>query len=149
MNCLSRWGILTFAGMISLGVLGSVEAKGQSFLGQQPGSIGQTARRSSAAVGRTPGAEPGMIPYMNPAMTLAPMDRETAWLYLLSMNQARGGLGSGRLSGSRPARVTPMPEEGISISAPGGAAAGYFGRGASSNSPRHGLLQSLQKVLSS
>ena len=84
-----------------------------------------------AAVMANPYLNPYLNPYMNPGATLQPMNANNALLYLYAANSANGGIGSGRVSGTRgtPAprpRVAELPN---SVSAPGGGAARYFNPG--------------------
>ncbi len=83
-----------------------------------------------AAIMMNPYLNPYMNPYFNPAATQQPMSAGTAALYLYSAQAASGGIGSGRLSGSRPqassARPAEMPD---SASVPGAGASRYFNPG--------------------
>jgi hypothetical protein len=84
---------------------------------------------------RVPGAG-GTVrhPYFDPVVAAAlvqrPVDRSVPLLYLLSANDAAGGIGSGRISGVRPGpeaarRPAEMPRV---MSRPGAGAAHYFQR---------------------
>ena len=83
------------------------------------------------AVMANPYLNPYMNPYMNPAATQQPMNGGNALLYLYAANAANGGVGSGRMSGTRGApAVRPRPAEMPSTaSTPGGGAARYFNPG--------------------
>jgi hypothetical protein len=79
-----------------------------------------------------PYMNPYMNPYLNPLATQQPMTAQNAMLYMYMANQANGGLGSGRLSGTRggaataaKSRVAEMPY----TAHPGGGAARYFNPG--------------------
>ena len=71
-------------------------------------------------------------PFLNPYATQYPMTGSDAALSFLAAQQATGGLGSGRLSGVRPAgregggRRSPRPN---TTAVPGAAASRYFNRG--------------------
>lgn len=90
-----------------------------------------------------PYANPYINPFMNPYMTGGTMDRNTTLMYLWAANQQAGGLGSGRLSTSRPVPSATQPPRGsrgravaempVSLLRPGGAAGRYFNRGTGSN----------------
>jgi len=85
-----------------------------------------------AAIMANPYMNPYLNPYTNPLATQQPMNAGNALLYLYGAQQAKGGLGSGRLPGSRPSastsrsRPAEMPN---TASSPGGGAARYFNPG--------------------
>lgn len=76
---------------------------------------------------------PAFNPFLNPFGAIRPMDGETTMYYFLQAQQQSGGIGSGRLSGSRPwprgageRAAAIMPRAAM---VPGVGAARYFGRG--------------------
>ena len=95
-----------------------------------PPAQSQNTMMPPAAMMANPYVNPYMNPYLNPAATQQPMTAGNALLYLYGANQAKGGLGSGRLSGSRPQattrRVAELPN---SAASPGGGAARFFNPG--------------------
>jgi len=83
-----------------------------------------------AAMLANPYLNPYLNPYMNPAATLQPMSPNNALLYLYAANSANGGIGSGRMSGSRPQAARPrVAELPNSVAHPGGGAARFFNPG--------------------
>lgn len=140
---------------LALGVVSGVLVYGAAY-----GQTGVTAPSmpTTPASAATPFANPMMNPFMNPYMTQNNYDRTSTLLYLQAANQANGGLGSGRISGTRPFPKTPAErledrkrrawtqsghpepltqrpsgrrpaEMPRSMSNPGGAANAYFQRG--------------------
>jgi hypothetical protein len=83
-----------------------------------------------AAMLANPYLNPYLNPYMNPAATLQPMNANNALLYLYAANSANGGIGAGRISGTRAqaprSRAAELPN---SVARPGGGAARYFNPG--------------------
>jgi hypothetical protein len=87
-----------------------------------------------AALMMNPYLNPYLNPYINPLATQKPMSAGNAALFLYSAQAANGGMGAGRLSGTRPlpttaqaqARPAQMPD---SASVPGAGAARYFNPG--------------------
>jgi hypothetical protein len=93
----------------------------------------------------TPFANPYTNPFLNPYMAQTTMGRQTTLMYFLAANQANGGLGSGQISGSRPApgssgrrQTAEMP---TSLGSPGGGAGRYFQRGAAAAGGRGPYFQ--------
>ncbi len=85
-------------------------------------------------VSTNPYMNPYANPFLNPYATQYPMSGTDAALSFFAAQQATGGLGSGRLSGVRPAgrqgAVAIAPEAPVSTTAvPGAAASHYFNRG--------------------
>lgn len=81
-----------------------------------------------ASMMANPYLNPYLNPYMSPIATQQSMKPGNALLYMYAANSANGGLGSGRLSGTRgglPSRAKPaeMPN---SAAHPGGGASRYF-----------------------
>jgi hypothetical protein len=75
-----------------------------------------------------------MNPFLNPYMTQQPINGNLA-VYMFAAQQANGGIGSGRLSGTRPARPTapaapaaPSGDGRRASDIPGANAARYFNR---------------------
>jgi hypothetical protein len=85
-----------------------------------------------AAMYANPYANPYTNPFLNPYMTQQPIQGNAA-LYFFAAQQQSGGIGSGRLSGSRPAakpaQPQPVADERRITDRPGAGAAGYFNRG--------------------
>jgi hypothetical protein len=83
-----------------------------------------------AAILMNPYLNPTLNPYLNPGAVQQPMNAGNAALFLYSAQAANGGLGSGRVSGSRPlpspAKSAEMP---VSSSVPGAGAARFFNPG--------------------
>ena len=77
-------------------------------------------------------------PFLNPyaaAISQQPMDTGTMALYFMAARQAGGGIGSGRLSGTRPSPGASSKERGIAedkkpegSNVPGAMASRYFNR---------------------
>jgi hypothetical protein len=86
-----------------------------------------------------PYANPMMNPFLNPYMTQVPMSRNTMLMYFATAQSAKGGIGSGQLSGVRPPRgQNQAPAAGqrrlpaempLSSGVPAGGAGRYFQRG--------------------
>lgn len=126
--------------MIKAGPMGLGMVFSAWVLAQGPGASAQMAPMPPpasngsippAAMMANPYLNPYLNPYMNPGATQQPMNGNNALLYLYAANSANGGVGSGRLSGTRgtPAprpRVAELPN---SVSVPGGGAARYFNPG--------------------
>jgi len=94
-----RWNRRVGANVIVIGLswlTGVAEA--QVGLPLAPGA----GASSPAAMMANPYLNPALNPYLNPAATQRPIDGRDAALYLYMANSANGGLGSGRLSGTRP-----------------------------------------------
>ena len=89
------------------------------------------------AMAGNPFANPYLNPYLNPLMTNQAATPQSAALYFLAAQQAAGGIGSGRLSGTRGdaakgvAAAGPPPRGGSNV--PGGGASQFFGRGPAKN----------------
>jgi len=100
-----------------------------------PGANTPLGSAPYAGMYANPYANPYTNPFLNPYMTQQPIQGNAA-LYLFAAQQQTGGIGSGRLSGSRPAPhavqpVAPDPSDDRRITdRPGAGAAGYFNRGA-------------------
>ena len=94
-------------------VLGSV---GPSALGQtHPINAPAEATTTTPPIGAmmaNPYMNPYLNPYLNPVATQQPMTGRDAALYMYMANSARGGLGSGQLSGTR-----PVPGNGLILNA--------------------------------
>jgi hypothetical protein len=113
----------------------SVVAVGLVVLGGSDGLAQGPSR--SAPLNRNP----YLNPVLNPALVGSPTDPAVPLLYLMSVNDAAGGIGSGRLSGVRPA-----PREGDggklqssmtrTMATPGAGASRYFQRGPSRTTGR-------------
>ncbi len=87
---------------------------------------------SPASTMANPALNPYLNPYMNPFATGQPANSNNMLLYLYAANNANGGLGTGRISGTRGGAVAPRPrpaEMGGPMSYPGGGAARYFNPG--------------------
>lgn len=110
---------------------------------------GQAISRSGDASLVAPGtsAGPNVLdhPALNPFWNANPSqqyDRQALAFYFLSTQRARGGIGSGQLSGLHSPAVTgrgraggrPPAEMPRASTIPGGGAAGYFGRASGSSS---------------
>ena len=67
----------------------------------QVGTTSTTGGMPPAAMLANPYLNPYMNPYMNPSATLQPMRPANAAMFLYAANSANGGLGSGRISGTR------------------------------------------------
>jgi len=78
----------------------------------------------------TPYSNPYANPFLNPYMTQQAMPGDVALYYFLSAQQQNGGIGSGRLSGSRPGPSPPQAAAETDprriTDQPGAAAARYF-----------------------
>jgi hypothetical protein len=77
---------------------------------------------------------PYMNPFLNPYMAQFPMSGSTATMYFMLSQSANGGIGSGQLSGVRPAASTSIARTTQArrtrqSELPGGGAARYFNRG--------------------
>lgn len=113
-----------------LGLAGSLLAG----LGASASLAGEAAAPSPTTAAN-PFANPAMNPYLNPYMTMQPITPQASLLYFMAAQRATGGIGSGRLSGSRPESVPkgaderPASPRGATRRDPAGAAAGYFHRG--------------------
>lgn len=118
---------LGFAVILAFGATSSrAEAQQRSGGAASPPMPGASWRPGTEVGGRT---SPVLSPYLVPFAAGYDVDPRAMGLYLLALQRARGGLGSGRLSGLESPAVTgrrpaEMPR---SLSRPGGAAAGYFG----------------------
>jgi hypothetical protein len=106
-------------------------------------AAGAAAAQGVAGRGRTSGASPAyynpyMNPILNPALTQRPMDPAVPLLYLMGANDAAGGLGSGRLSGVRPANDGGKLAQSMArtMATPGAGASRYFHRGPSQSTGR-------------
>jgi hypothetical protein len=107
----------------ALAILGPPEASAQV----SPSSSGTAMPPASMLA--NPYLNPYMNPYMNPLATQQPMNASNALLYLYAANSANGGIGSGRVSGTRGAPARPKPAEMPNSAHPGGGAARYFNPG--------------------
>ena len=95
---------------------------------------------AAAAMSGNPFLSPYGNPFLNPALTQQSMTPGSAGLYFFAAQQATGGIGSGRLSGSRPLPGSPagLPAAGRNAATdpaprglsnrPGAGAARYFAR---------------------
>ena len=99
-------------------------------------STGMNPFSPSAGLGGMAGnplANPYLNPYLNPMMTNQTMTPQNAALYFLAAQQAAGGIGSGRLSGSRGDNtkgvVAAGPPARGGSNQPGAGASQFFGRG--------------------
>jgi hypothetical protein len=70
-----------------------------------------------------------MNPYMNPGATQQPMNGTSALMFLYAANAANGGIGTGRLSGTRGGAPAKKAAEMPYTAHPGGGAARYFNPG--------------------
>ena len=70
-----------------------------------------------------------MNPYLNPGITQQPMNGNNALLFLYAANSANGGLGSGRMSGTRGGAPVRKAAEMPYTAHPGGGAARFFNPG--------------------
>jgi hypothetical protein len=134
--------------------LGTVAVLAVTGIGTAP-AVAQTGPSSTAgtfgSMMASPYANPYMNPFLNPYMTQGSnMGRTNTLLYFFSAQQASGGLGSGRLSGSRPSTATKpgspaarrAPAEMPRTSQiPGGGAARYFQRGPVAAASRQNYYQ--------
>lgn len=104
-------GVLLALGL-GLLVMAPAELRAQTSAmgGREPSSIPATAGYANpipasgaayASAYANPFVNPSFNPYLNPYMTVVPTDPELGLLYLLGAQSARGGLGSGQLSGTR------------------------------------------------
>ena len=104
-------------------------------------ALAQAARGEarSSTLARTPGMftnpymNPYANPYLNPYATQYPMSGPDAAFSFFAAQQATGGLGSGRLSGVRPAgregsAAAAPPTPNTTTAVPGAAASRYFNR---------------------
>lgn len=112
--------------------LGSSVARGQA-VAAPPGS----APRGTAAALAAQASNPYLNPALNPNLLQQPGGRDLMWLSFLSANDVNGGLGSGRISGSRGdsalrARSGFPPE----LTRPAAGASRYFNRGPTRPAPR-------------
>ena len=145
---LSLWalGIVSIpsvAGAQSIGPTGEVMAPPQAAASNTAGG----ARTGGASpfspssglngMAGNPFANPYLNPYLNPMMTNQTTTPQNAALYFLAAQQTAGGIGSGRLSGSRGdsakgvVTAGPAPRGGANV--PGGGASQFFGRGPAKN----------------
>lgn len=87
--------------------------------------------------GGGPGAPVGNL-WMYPALAGQPVDRGALWLGMLSAHNAAGGIGSGRLSGTRGGGGSRQPVALIPnvMDTPGAGASGYFNRAPARPAPR-------------
>ncbi len=96
--------------------------------GTRPTSTG--AGMPASAMMANPYLNPYLNPYMNQAMTQQPMNSNNALLYLYASQAANGGIGSGRISGSRGQAPKPVPAvTATPARTPGGGASRYFNPG--------------------
>lgn len=103
---------------------------GPSVVQAQTGAVGSSTAMPPASMMANPYLNPYLNPYMNPMATQQPMNAQNAMMYMYMANSANGGLGSGRISGTRggtPAKpkVAEMPY----TAHPGGGASRYFNPG--------------------
>jgi hypothetical protein len=105
--------------------------------GQGTSPPGSAVRGTATALTASPGGNPYLNPVLNPGLLQQPGGRDALWLYLLSANDANGGIGSGRISGVRAAEVkahtSGFPPE---MSRPGAGASRYFNRAPARPAPR-------------
>lgn len=100
-----------------------------------PGADRPIGSAPYAGMYANPYANPYTNPFLNPYMTQQPVQGNAA-LYLFAAQQQTGGIGSGRLSGSRPAPRAAQPppldpeDERRITDRPGAGASGYFNRAA-------------------
>jgi|GEM_PF-5878822 len=116
---LSRFAIVT-VGLISL----AQPAEAQT--------APSTPSSNNMGMYANPYTNPYANPFLNPFMTQMPANGNAA-LYFFAAQQANGGIGSGRLSGVRPAPAAPEPaassDDRRLTDIPGGSASRYFNRG--------------------
>jgi hypothetical protein len=117
-------------------VLGIMLVGGLGALSEARGQGSPTIGPPTASMMANPYANPYMNPFMNPYMTQGRTDPTSALLFFYGANQAAGGIGSGRLSSSRPAPDSNRRAAGrlaaempVSALRPGGAANRFFQRG--------------------
>ena len=81
-----------------------------------------------ASMMANPYMNPYLNPYMNPLATQQPTNARNAMMYMYMANSANGGLGSGRISGTRggAAAAAKKPAEMPYTAHPGGGASKYF-----------------------
>jgi hypothetical protein len=134
--------------LLTSAAMGCALTLGASAFGQAPPTMGPP----SASTMANPYASPYLNPFLNPYVmanggygTTTPVD---ALGYMWAANQRAGGIGSGRLSSSRPLppqkqpqtprlnRGRPAAEMPVSLSRPGGAAGHYFNRGTGYRDPQ-------------
>jgi hypothetical protein len=103
---------------------------------QQPaGGAGAALMPQYGGMYANPYANPYTNPFLNPYMTQGQIQGNAA-LYFFAAQQANGGIGSGQLSGTRPARraAAPAPppraqdDTRRATDIPGAGAAGFFNR---------------------
>ena len=96
----------------------------------QVGSSTTGSAMPPTAMMANPYLNPYMNPYLNPLATQQPMNAQNAILYMYMANSANGGLGSGRISGTRGgAAAKPKAAEMPYTAHPGGGAARFFNPG--------------------
>ncbi|MFO0910351.1 MAG: hypothetical protein U0794_18735 [Isosphaeraceae bacterium] len=108
--------------------------------GTAPGGDATAPTRGMGAINANPFTNPYMNPFMNPyageAISNNGVTPSQAAMYFLAAQQANGGIGSGRLSGTRPdpaaargkaAGTTPEPRR-TDANTPGSTASHYFNR---------------------
>jgi hypothetical protein len=99
-----------------------------------------------------PYANPMLNPFLNPYMTQQSIGRNSTLMYFMAAQAANGGIGSGQLSGVRPAprgsRSAAVPAQSrmaaempLSAGVPGGGAGRYFQRGPSAPQSRSPYFQ--------
>lgn len=103
------------------------------------GSMSSSSTMPPASMMANPYMNPYLNPYLNPMATQQPMNAQNALMYMYMANSANGGMGSGRLSGTRgtPAAKSKAAEMPYTAH-PGGGAARYFNPGAGGGNPGAG-----------
>ena len=96
----------------------------------QVGSMSSGSAMPPSAMMANPYLNPYLNPYMNPLATQQPMNAQNALMYMYMANSANGGMGSGRLSGTRGGTAAKAKPAQMPYTAhPGGGAARYFNPG--------------------
>ncbi|WP_422930339.1 hypothetical protein [Singulisphaera sp. PoT] len=120
-----NWTVLARLAAVPLGLI----AIGQGAHGQSVPSASRS--NNNMATYANPYTNPYANPFLNPYMTQAPVNGNGA-LYFFAAQQANGGIGSGRLSGVRPAPApaepAAPPDDRRLTDVPGGSASRYFNR---------------------
>ena len=121
---MERSGIGRFLAVATLAgaSLAASAAEAQTANPFAPSPLANGSNMPAGALLANPYMNPYMNPYLNPMATQQPMTGRDAALYMYMANSARGGLGSGVISGTR-----PMPGNAMAVAAPA------QGRGAKAN----------------
>jgi hypothetical protein len=127
-------GTMLKVAIIRVGVLGVVWGLiGSATVLAQVGGTGSAMSPTSMMA--NPYLNPYLNPYMNPMATQQPMNAQNAMLYMYMANSANGGIGSGRISGTRGAGATQAKAKVAEMpytAHPGGGASRYFNPGTGS-----------------